>query len=442
MFKGMPRADRPVRWLFAMSLVVMAMSMGPSPARADDASQARFHFERALKLYEQERYEEALREFFIVNRLSPDAATLFNIASCFDELGRADQAFLYFNRYLESGEAAGPQGRIARRKVEQLESEVARVRIVTSPPGARVFIDYREHGSWGRTPLTVPLSSGEHTVWLSLENHRDVELQVETELGQKTRIQRTLVPIVGTVVVESVPPGEALLTDGDGATVAGGTTPLSAQVPPGLYVLEVVAPEHRPQQSVVRVEPDTTSRSVVELEALPPAGGELAVTANPPGALVEVDGEPVGFAPAVLTDVQLGLRQVRVSADDTQPWEGSVDVRDSGRGWLNAVLAPPPKTERSVATWVFGGIGVSAAAAAIVTGVLALDAQNEFERSKNDPGGGTSARQLKEQGETLAGVTDALWIAAGVSVATSVVLFFATAKKTQPSEASLTWDVQ
>jgi len=423
-----------------ISAVVFAVtSVQTNVAFADDAAQARFHFERARRFYNQYRWEDALREFFIVNRLSPDAPTLFNIALCFDQLGRADQAFLYFSRFLQAESTADAQRAVAERRVERLRSKVAEVRVQSIPEGAEVYIDFREHGSWGRTPLTIPLSAGPHRIWLAKANHRDATVELRAALGEHVDVEERLTPILGKLAIESAPAGaEALVTDGEGGTVARGTTPFGAELPPGLYVIEVAAPGHRPERSVMKVEPDAPTKEMFVLEALPPPGGEVTVTANPPGSLVEVDGEPVGFAPAVLTDVELGLRDFRVSAAGTQPWEGMVDVRDEGRGYLTATLAPPPKTERSVATWVFGGIGGSALTAALVTGILALDANNEFESARADPDG-TDLRQLKEEGETFAAVTDALLIAGGVSLLTGTILFFTTARESRPSEASVTW---
>lgn len=428
------------RTLLAFTLGVVLAA--PATAHADEASQARFHNQLAQKLYRQEKFEEALRNFFVVRRLSPDPQTLFNIALCFDQLGRSDQAFLFFTRFLSDEDISDVRREFAEARVKQLGREVGQLRIETSPPGARVYIDFREYGSWGETPITMPLSPGTHQIWLSKPNHREIALEVEARLGQATTVLEELEPILGRLRVTSSPEGEVLVSDPDGATVARGPTPFEEDLPPGVYVLEVSSAGYRSERSVLEVSEDQVTERAIGLTALPTKQGEVTVTANLTGALIEIDGEPAGFAPDV-ANVDVGLHDLKISYEGLEPWAGEVEVYDEGRGYVTTTLRPPPKTERHVATWVLGGIGLSALGAATITGILALDANSEFNdiRDRGNPDG-TNLQQLRDQGQTLAGVTDALLVAGGISLVASTVLFFVTAKKTQPSEAEVTWETK
>jgi len=426
----------------AAALVACAVVAAPLSGRADEASQARFHNQLAEKLYRQERFEEALRNFFVVRRLSPDAQTLFNIALCFDQLGRSDQAFLFFTRFLNDDDISDVRREFARARVEQLGKEVGRVRIETAPPGARVFIDHREYGSWGRTPITLPLSGGAHKIWLSKPDHREVSLEVEVELGSAETVLRELVPIRGQLEIASLPPAEVLVTGPDGSTVVQGPTPFAEPLAPGIYVIEVTADGYRPERSVLEVRADETTERKFELNALPTKRGEVTLVANITGALVEIDGDAAGFIPYVAR-TEVGTRELQISAEGYQPWQGTVEVSDEGRGYVAATLRPPPTTQRSVATWVLGGIGLAALGAASVTGILALDSKSDFD-ARFDAGNpdGRDLRALADQGQTLAGVTDALLIAGGVSLVASTILFFTTARSSPPSEAAVTWESQ
>jgi outer membrane receptor for ferrienterochelin and colicins len=413
---------------------------GP-PALADDAAQARFHDQRARSLYQEARFEAALREFFIVRRLAPQAQTLFNIALCFDQLGQADQAFYYFGQFLENANEDEERRNFANAALDRLRPGIAQILVESDPPGAEVFLDRIEHGSWGQTPVTVPTTEGTHEVWVSKPGFRRTTKEVVTQLGKEAKVEFELTPVLGTLKVNSVPDANILLSTPEGDMVARGQTPFEKRLTPGVYVAELSAPANRPERVVMTVVENQTVTRRVLLERLPSPKGELTITSNELGALIELDGEPTGFAPVLLTDVDIGLRTVRISHEGSVPWEGQVDIQPEGRGFLASTLRPPAQVQRSPWTWVTGGIGLTAITAGIITGAVALQTKDEFDRLAANPDG-TNLAQLKSQGETFAAVADSLYITGGIALATSIVLFFATAKKTKSSAATFSWDTQ
>jgi hypothetical protein len=424
------------RWL------LLACLLGaPLEADADEAGRARFHAKRGQDFYLKGRYEEAAREYFALRRLSDSPQVLFNLALCFDALDEADQAFFYFASFVDGDGISEDNRRYAQAALQRLRSRVAQVRVLSEPLGADVYIDKREYGSYGQTPLVVPVKAGRRQLWLEKAGFRATSLQVRAQRGKEVEARAELTAILGRLLHTSRPPGEVLVTDPDGSTAAQGQSPLEVALAPGVYVVETSAPGHQTNKSLVKIEPDQTTEQEVELRALPPPKGAITVTANPPGSLVEVDGEPVGFAPAVLSDLDLGVRQFRISHDDVQSWEGEVDVRPEERGYLTATLQPPPRKERSVATWIAGGIGGAALGAALVTGILTLDTQSRFDDAveRQSP----EAQGLRDQGVTLATTTDVLLVVGAVGVATGVLLYFLTERTdARASEASLSWGVQ
>ena len=420
------------------ALLVTLGLWSSSSALADDAAQARFHDQRGRRFYQQARFADALREFFIVRRLAPQTQTAFNIALCFDQLGEEDQAFYYFNQFMETAPKEDKRRNFAESALDRLRPRVAQLTVTSNPPGADVFLDRTEHGSWGRTPVTVPLSEGQHEVWLEKSGFQRATESVRTRLGARTTVDLDLVPVLGELRLESVPDARLVLSTPEGVTIAQDPTPFERRLTPGVYVAELTADNHRPERLVMTVVEDQVVSRKASLEPLPFPKGEVWTSTNTPDALVEIDGEPFDFAPLV-EEVDIGLRSVRITADGTIPWEGEVDVRVDGRNYLNAVLQPPTRVQRSPATWVAGGVGVASVVSAAITGAVALDTQNEFNRRQAAGETGNLA-QLKDQGETFASVADGLWIASGVSVATSVVLYFLTAKKTPPSSAQYKWE--
>ncbi len=68
--------------------------------------------------------------------------------------------------------------------------------------------------------------------------------------------------------------------------------------------------------------------------------GSLAVSSDPEGAQVSVNGLPVGTTPLVLRDLPVGSRVVRVHRDGYQPWSSVVRVVADERTNVTAPLAP------------------------------------------------------------------------------------------------------
>ena len=123
----MPRA----RVLALAALFVLA----PLAVRADSsADEAEARFQRGAQLYKQQRYEEALLEFFASNRLVPNRNVVFNIARTYEALARYDQAYSYYIEYLVP-EVDPRERALAEERLVVLRPQVALLRVITEPAG-------------------------------------------------------------------------------------------------------------------------------------------------------------------------------------------------------------------------------------------------------------------------------------------------------------------
>lgn len=116
-----------VRWLGVVALVVCA-----SPAGAQEAPpEAHAIFERGEQHYEAGRFAQSLAEFerlhsLLTRALHPNAALiLFNMARCYQRLGRAREAVQTFERFLADAPAGAPNTEIARVELQELRARVA-----------------------------------------------------------------------------------------------------------------------------------------------------------------------------------------------------------------------------------------------------------------------------------------------------------------------------
>ena len=90
-----------VRWLFcALLLLAFAARADESSSGSIIADEADFRFHRAAKLYGQGKVEEALGEFLSSNRLVRNRNVIFNIARCFEELRKFNEAYRWYTEIL------------------------------------------------------------------------------------------------------------------------------------------------------------------------------------------------------------------------------------------------------------------------------------------------------------------------------------------------------
>lgn len=393
-----------------------------STAQADDAAAARFHDRRAREHYAEGRYEEAAREFFLEQRIAPNPRVVFNIAVCLQLLGRSADAFQMFTEYLAGDDDNDEREARARAAVEELSPLVARLAVTTSPRGARIFVDQREYGAYGRSPSVVAVDPGDHRLYLELEGHRTAEVDVSVTQGEQVDLEVSLEAITGRVEIRSSTPGRAELRTPGGALEAEGETPLTVSLPPGPYEVVVTAEGYQTHRGLVEARADAVARHRAELSVLPRARGTLTVTSNHPGALVTVDDTPAGFTPLVLEDVEVGERSVRVERAGLDPWSGEVRVVAESPTWLTLTLQnQQPESVHSPVTWVLGATGIAAVAVGAVVGGFALDHRLGFEAARESEL--VNIGEYRQHGELLSATTDVLLAVGATALVAAVVLF-------------------
>jgi outer membrane receptor for ferrienterochelin and colicins len=404
-------------------------------AQADPAAEARFHDDAARKHYEAGDYEKALREFFLEQRAAPNPRIAFNIALCFQELKKDEDAYHFFREYLASRDDDPKRRATAESTLRQLESRVARVRVETGAIAADVFVDQRAYGSYGQTPLVIALPVGEHQLWVELAGYRSATAKFTARKGQEARVELNPARILGELDVACLVPATAQITTADGEAVARGSTPLKAKLPPGTYQLTVSAPGYLPWAGVTTVVADGVAQATASPQRAPVATGDITVTSNLPGALVVLDGEPAGFAPTVLSGIAQGRHQLGAKSPGVLPWVGPVDVDAEARSWVTVSLEPPARFHHSSATWLAGGLGGAALAGAGVFGILAANTHSDFAAA--DPSSDRSV--LRERGIALNTAADVLLVTGVVALGAAVALYFTTSEKRgRESSASIT----
>ncbi|MFI5297799.1 MAG: TonB-dependent receptor domain-containing protein [Polyangiales bacterium] len=325
--------------LRSVALALVIASVGVSlGARADDAAEADLQFEIAMQRYRTGDWLGALEHFLASNRLSPNRRVLFNIARCYEQLDRRPEAYRAYEDSLE-GETDAEKRAATLATLQRLAPTIAIVEVVTDPPGATVYLQRKDLGSRGTTPRKLGLAAGTVTVLAELPGYEPAtKSDVAAVVGQVTRVELKLAPILGTVSVEGGDIGADVRVD-DRATEIRCHVPCSFDVAPGRRTIIVSKPGFSDSQTVVDVKPKT---KVVVEPKLASQTGSVIVSADFAESLIEVDGRAVGFTPTVV-QVPVGRHVVRVSRAGFRPVEESVQVTQAIDTKVQIRLADAPE---------------------------------------------------------------------------------------------------
>lgn len=83
-----------------VTVVLLVGLVMATPARADNATAAREHYERGTKFYDIGRYDDAIREFEAAYEAKSDPAILYNLAQAHRLAGHNQEALQLYRNYL------------------------------------------------------------------------------------------------------------------------------------------------------------------------------------------------------------------------------------------------------------------------------------------------------------------------------------------------------
>ena len=307
-------------------------------ARADSvADEADYRFHRAATLYREGRVEDALGDFLFSNRLVHNKNVLFNIARCYEQLKKFNEAYRWYGEILAEPELDKIDRDTVQTALARMAPSLALLRLESDPPGATIYIGRRDLGARGRTPITLALPPGEVTAFFELDGYLPSQETLPLAVGKTLHLEQTLERILGTLSVTGEPNVFTLRADSPDAAPAlhgDGTLKLA----PGTHQLFVEAPGYAPQEVEARILAQGETPVHVKLARLPPPSGTLVVRASVNGALVRVDGKEVGFAPDVLDNIPVGKHELQLLADGREPLTMPVVVRENERTLVDVKL--------------------------------------------------------------------------------------------------------
>lgn len=161
----------------------------PSP---DDRAVARSLFDQGRALMKDGKYTEAMPKLEESNRIDPGVGTLFNLADCYEHVGRVASAWAVFGEAADLARRAGQADRetVARERQNGLSSKLPKLRVHLAPPlppGVELHYDDKPL-STAVLDNETPADPGEHRLRATAPGKIPVEAYVRIEPGSGVAI--------------------------------------------------------------------------------------------------------------------------------------------------------------------------------------------------------------------------------------------------------------
>jgi serine/threonine protein kinase len=174
-------------------------------------------------------------------------------------------------------------------KLETLLGQPGRLRLVTIPPGARVYVDNQSQSAV--TNFSIPdIPPGAHSIRVELDGYQPADRQVTVEPGESATVTFALVRISdapvriaegGTLSISSRPAGAEIFLDGGARAYSRKTNAVLKDVKPGIHVIRLVKSGYAPNERTVSVSAGEEARVNAELRVAPGTMGTLDIEALP-----------------------------------------------------------------------------------------------------------------------------------------------------------------
>ena len=364
----------------AAALTVGILCAAATAARADGASDdAKKHFFAGQAFYEAGRYTEAISEFKAAYDIKAHPAFLYNIAVSHKMLGEPAKAIEWLDKYIGAVTEAAEKERALSMRAElkaaapapasgpsaplkKKEDTKKILEVVSSPPGAALWIDKKEGDPRTRTPAIIEMSTGEHAVFLELEEYGPMTRKVEIDPAKPwvvLDINLIKKESLGFATILSDQPGSAIYIDSHDAGAIG-YTPYKDWIAIGKHHLWIEKEGYETVEVDVEVSPGDTPTFRYEMKIA--NYGRLDVTANVAGAVVYVDGTVLATVPVPHPAPRLatGVHHLKVMARGHKPYKADVVIENGKTLTLKTGLVERPSVVGPIVFYALAaGFGIT-----------------------------------------------------------------------------------
>lgn len=240
--------------LHTVGLAIAVVSLAPTTSAQLDAATARTLFDEGRKLAASNQFEAACPKFQESYRLDPGMGTLFNLADCWEHIGRTASAWAAFLQVVDEASRTKQPDRekIARTRATALEPKLSRllVKVDSKDPGLELSKDGTAFGAaqWGSA---LPIDPGQHFIEAKAPSKQTWRVRVQVPPGGQT--VTVVVPAL-TSDVALVTPAAAVSAPVAPPPVAPTPTAATAPPPP-----TSATPTTTPSPATAQIQPAPTA---------------------------------------------------------------------------------------------------------------------------------------------------------------------------------------
>ncbi len=191
----------------AGSLALLPGTAHAAPPTKQQIEEAMPHFSKAVELYDENDFANALIEFKRAYEISTDYHVLFNVAQAYYQVQDYAGALDSFRQYLDEGgnNIAKDRRKYCDKEIKKLEGRVAQVTVHVNVDGADILVDDEKVGT---SPLDKPLtvSQGRRKISISMTGRTPEEKVVEVAGGDTTTVDFNLPDLKKAIVPVTPPP--------------------------------------------------------------------------------------------------------------------------------------------------------------------------------------------------------------------------------------------
>ncbi|MEZ4461642.1 MAG: TonB-dependent receptor [bacterium] len=325
------RSTRLTRSLIAATVISLHVPVyAQESATADEAD---VEFRLGNDAFIKGDYDAALSHYFASNRLVPNRNVLYNAARAYEASGRLVEAYRYYQGFLKG--ASEEEVAEVTKALKRIRKGIGVISVTSDPPGATVYLDRKDLGAYGVTPVDVPVKSGEYVILLSRRAATSAATEpVKIGSGESKTVERAMTRREGSLALTGKI-GRISIRIGDDPPREL-DLPTTIKVAAGSQILEFSAPGFATQRMEFDVKENETISTEVQLER---QQGAIVVQSTEDNSTVLLDGQVVGFTPAVIR-ANVGQHQLQVVAQGFAPFEQTVEIEVDGRAEFNVELQP------------------------------------------------------------------------------------------------------
>jgi serine/threonine-protein kinase len=242
------------------------------------------------------------------------------------------------------------------------------LQVVSEPAGAHVDIDGQTRPEWVTPFVADKLSSGKHNITYNLPNYGTEKRTVDVVAGKKGNVDAKLATNVGTVKLASTPAGAEVFINGK---PTGQKTPTVLNLPPGNHALKIHHDGFQDDTQNVTVALGQAQNITSNLKPAPTAApstaaakgtpapsssanpfsrigrffkgdknevGTIAVTTNPVGAKISLNGKASSSVTPVTIETRVGHYKVLIEMDGYQSIMREVDIQKGKQTGIDETL--------------------------------------------------------------------------------------------------------